>query len=40
MLTPDGFYVTKAFMDYAKPLVGEMPATVRLSVKKAKPAKR
>ena len=40
MLTSDGFYVTKAFMDYARPLVGEMPETVRLSFKKAKPAKK
>jgi 6-phosphofructokinase 1 len=30
MLTPDGFFVTQKFFDYAAPLVGEMPEYVRL----------
>lgn len=38
-ISKDGFYVTKAFIDYARPLVGPMPAYVRLKgtmVKKKK----
>ena len=34
-ITPDGFYVTKAFIDYASPLVGELPKYVRLAGKPA-----
>lgn len=30
MLTPDGFFVTRKFYNYARPLVGELPEHVRL----------
>ena len=33
----DGMSVTKAFLNYAKPLVGELPEYAQLSLKKAKP---
>lgn len=33
----DGMFVTKAFLDYAKPLVGELPAYADLTIKRAKP---
>ena len=32
----DGMSVTKAFYDYAAPLVGELPAYASLTIKKAK----
>ncbi len=33
----DGMFVTKAFLDYAQPLVGELPAYADLTIKRAKP---
>ena len=33
----DGLFVTKAFLDYAQPLVGELPSYAKLDLKKAKP---
>lgn len=33
----DGLFVTKAFLDYVQPLVGDLPEYVSLDVKKAKP---
>jgi ATP-dependent phosphofructokinase / diphosphate-dependent phosphofructokinase len=36
-ITKDGFGVTKAFLDYAAPLVGELPAYVSLAARRAKP---
>ena len=36
-ITEDGFGVTDAFMDYIKPLVGELPEYSRLSAKRATP---
>jgi ATP-dependent phosphofructokinase / diphosphate-dependent phosphofructokinase len=33
----DGMFVTKAFLDYARPLVGELPAYADLTIKRAKP---
>jgi len=33
----DGMFVTKAFLDYARPLVGELPHHANLTIKKAKP---
>ena len=33
----DGLFVTKAFLDYARPLVGELPSFTRLSLRRAKP---
>lgn len=33
----DGMSVTKAFLDYARPLVGELPSYARLTIKKARP---
>jgi ATP-dependent phosphofructokinase / diphosphate-dependent phosphofructokinase len=33
----DGLFVTKAFLDYALPLVGELPSYANLDLKKAKP---
>lgn len=33
----DGLFVTKAFLDYAQPLVGELPDYTTLEMKKAKP---
>ncbi|MEQ8786018.1 MAG: diphosphate--fructose-6-phosphate 1-phosphotransferase [Pirellulaceae bacterium] len=35
-ITADGMFVTKAFLNYAQPLVGEMPEYARLDLKKAK----
>jgi 6-phosphofructokinase 1 len=32
----DGMSVTKAFIDYARPLVGDLPEYARLNIKKAK----
>jgi 6-phosphofructokinase 1 len=39
MLSTDGFFVTKAFYEYAAPLVGPMPAYASLKLAGAKPAK-
>lgn len=36
-ITPDGFNVTKAFLDYARPLVGDLPEQTSLAAKRAKP---
>ena len=36
-ITKDGLFVTKAFLDYIQPLVGEMPEYFSLAVKAAKP---
>ena len=36
-ITKDGYGVTKAFLDYAAPLVGELPTYVSLAAKRAKP---
>ena len=36
-ITKDGFGVTKAFLDYAAPLVGPLPTYSSLAAKKAKP---
>jgi 6-phosphofructokinase 1 len=36
-ITKDGFGVTKAFIDYAAPLVGELPTYASLAAKRAKP---
>jgi ATP-dependent phosphofructokinase / diphosphate-dependent phosphofructokinase len=36
-ITPDGFGVTKAFLDYITPLVGDLPQYVSLTSKKSKP---
>jgi len=33
----DGMFVTKAFLDYVRPLVGELPAYAELTIKRAKP---
>jgi ATP-dependent phosphofructokinase / diphosphate-dependent phosphofructokinase len=33
----DGLFVTKAFLDYARPLVGDLPEFARLTIKRAKP---
>lgn len=33
MISKNGMYVTKAFIDYAKPLVGDMPEYARLNMK-------
>ena len=33
----DGLFVTKAFLDYARPLVGELPEYANLTIKRAKP---
>jgi len=33
----DGMFVTKAFLDYARPLLGELPAYADLTIKRAKP---
>jgi len=38
MITPDGFFVTKAFYDYAAPLVGPLPKYTNLTLAAAKPA--
>lgn len=36
-ITADGLFVTKAFLDYAQPLVGELPRHMSLTMRKAKP---
>ncbi len=36
-VTKDGMFVTKAFLDYARPLVGELPKLGSLITKRAKP---
>ncbi len=36
-ITSDGMFVTKAFLDYARPLVGELPRFTNLTQIKAKP---
>jgi 6-phosphofructokinase len=36
-ISKDGLFVTKAFLDYANPLVGELPEFFDLDLKKAKP---
>jgi ATP-dependent phosphofructokinase / diphosphate-dependent phosphofructokinase len=33
----DGMFVTKAFLDYAQPLVGELPTYANLTIQRAKP---
>ena len=33
----DGMFVTKAFLDYAQPLVGELPTYANLTIKRTKP---
>jgi 6-phosphofructokinase 1 len=38
-IAADGMDVTPAFLDYARPLVGELPRFATLSYAKAKPAK-
>jgi len=39
MISPDGFFVTKSFYEYAAPLVGPLPAYTNLRLAPAKPAK-
>ena len=34
-ITADGMFVTKAFLDYARPLVGELPRFTNLRMRKA-----
>ncbi len=36
-ISKNGMFVTKAFLDYARPLVGELPEFAELTIKKAKP---
>jgi ATP-dependent phosphofructokinase / diphosphate-dependent phosphofructokinase len=36
-ISKDGMFVTKAFLDYAAPLVGELPAYANLTIRRAKP---
>ena len=36
-ISKDGLFVTKAFLDYASPLIGELPEFFDLDLKKAKP---
>jgi ATP-dependent phosphofructokinase / diphosphate-dependent phosphofructokinase len=36
-ITKDGMFVTKAFLDYAQPLVGELPEYANLTIKRASP---
>lgn len=36
-ITKDGIFVTKAFLDYAAPLVGELPDYTNLTIQRAKP---
>lgn len=35
-ITPDGMFVTKAFLSYAEPLIGELPEYANLTIKRAK----
>lgn len=37
-ITKDGMFVTKAFLDYARPLVGELPEYASLTIAKASPS--
>ncbi|HYE04289.1 MAG TPA: diphosphate--fructose-6-phosphate 1-phosphotransferase, partial [Planctomycetota bacterium] len=39
LIGPDGMDVSRAFIDYARPLVGELPVYASLNLAKAKPAK-
>ncbi|MBA3846062.1 MAG: phosphofructokinase, partial [Planctomycetes bacterium] len=39
LISANGMDVTRAFIDYARPLVGELPAYASLNLAKAKPAK-
>jgi 6-phosphofructokinase 1 len=34
----DGMFVTKAFLDYAQPLIGDLPQYAQLTIKRARPA--
>ena len=34
-ITPDGFGVTEAFLDYISPLIGELPKYTSLAAKRA-----
>ncbi len=36
-ISKDGLFVTKAFLDYANPLIGDLPSFFDLDLKKAKP---
>jgi ATP-dependent phosphofructokinase / diphosphate-dependent phosphofructokinase len=36
-ISKDGLFVTKAFLDYANPLIGELPKFFDLNLAKAKP---
>lgn len=36
-ITSDGMFVTKAFLNYAEPLVGDLPDYANLTIKRAKP---
>ena len=36
-ISKDGLFVTKAFLDYANPLIGDLPEFFDLDLKKAKP---
>jgi len=36
-ISKDGMFVTKAFLDYAAPLVGELPVYANLTIRRAKP---
>ena len=36
-ITKNGLFVTKAFMDYARPLVGPLPRYGSLQIKRARP---
>ncbi len=36
-ISKDGMFVTKAFLNYAQPLVGELPEYANLTIKRAKP---
>jgi len=36
-ITKDGLFVTKAFLDYAAPLIGELPSYTNLTIQRAKP---
>jgi 6-phosphofructokinase 1 len=34
----DGMFVTKAFLDYARPLIGDLPEYAQLTIKRARPS--
>lgn len=36
-ISKDGLFVTKAFLEYVRPLVGELPEYADLSTRRAKP---